>query len=117
MHKEPGKVVKLSVMTADQLFWSTVQVKWAYSLLFETFIHRIGGMHTLISFIGCVKTLMVPSGLKKLNGISTCRCMKTAFRKEIPQNKTILRFVAEELWHLIIEESVSNDKDMKRVTI
>ena len=37
--------------------------------------------------------------------------------KKFPQNKTILRFVAEELWHLIIEESVSNDKDMKRVTI
>ena len=54
-----------TVFTADQqLYRVMVNVSWVYPELFLNFIPRLGGMHMLMSFVGCVGTLMANSGLE-----------------------------------------------------
>ena len=54
-----------TVFTADQqLYRVMVNVTWVYPELFLNFIPRLGGMHMLMSFVGCVGTLMANSGLE-----------------------------------------------------
>ena len=53
----------------DIHLWSAVletliDFKWFYPEFFPSFIPRLGGMH-LLSFIGCIVTLMANSGLKE----------------------------------------------------
>ena len=84
------------VCTADQqLYRVMVNVTWVYPELFLNFIPRLGGMHMLMSFVGCVKTLMVNSGLEDVlestfGGIS---CMLTG--KFFPRNARVFRMLCE----------------------
>ena len=56
-----------TIITCDQqLYKVLVDIKWAYPEQFSTFILRLGGMHFLMSFIGCIGTLMANSGLEDL---------------------------------------------------
>jgi hypothetical protein len=56
-----------TVFTADQqLYRVMVDVMWIYPELFCNFIPRLGGMHLLMSFVGCVGVLMANSGLEEV---------------------------------------------------
>ena len=93
---ETGQVY--TVFTADQqLYRVMVNVIWANPETFANFIPRLGGMHMLMSFVGCVGSLMANSGLEEI--------MKSAFGgvprllsgKKFPQNVRALRLVVEEI--------------------
>ena len=61
-----------TVFTADQqLYRVVVNVMWVHPEWFPNFIPRHGGMHMLMSFVGCVGMLMANSGLQEV--------MKAAF--------------------------------------
>ena len=49
-----------------QLYKVTLDVKWAYPDRFSNVIPRLGGMHSLMSFVGCIGTLMENSGLSDI---------------------------------------------------
>ena len=56
-------------LSADmQLFKVILQIKWSYPNRWKHLVVRPGGMHTLMSFIGCIGTLMSGSGLEELLG-------------------------------------------------
>ncbi|KAL5007014.1 hypothetical protein ScPMuIL_015820 [Solemya velum] len=56
-----------TVFTADQqLYRVLVGVMWVYPELFTKFIPRLGGMHLLMSFVGCVGMLVANSGLVEI---------------------------------------------------
>ena len=58
-----------TVFTADQqLYKVSVDVSWVYPNLFPKtqFIIRLGGMHLLMNFIGCVGKLMTNTGLEEI---------------------------------------------------
>ncbi|KAI8496654.1 hypothetical protein Bbelb_253090 [Branchiostoma belcheri] len=60
--KECGQGI--TILTNDQqLCKVAVNVKWVYQERFSDFIPRLGGMHMLMSFIGCVGVLMADSVL------------------------------------------------------
>ena len=44
----------------------TINVIWVYPDLFKDFVQRLGGMHTLMSFIGAVGTVMSNSVLEEV---------------------------------------------------
>ena len=56
-------------LSADmQLFKVILQIKWSYPNRWKHLVVRPGEMHTLMSFIGCIGTLMSGSGLEELLG-------------------------------------------------
>ena len=87
-----------TIMTADQqLYCVIVHVTWAFPKLFESFVPRLGGMHMLISFVGCVGTLMGDTGLKELMETAFGGVIKMLSGKKFPQNVRALRLAEEEL--------------------
>ncbi len=56
-----------TVFTADQqLYRVMINVMWVHPDRFHNFVPRLGGMHMLMSFVGCVGTLMANSGLEDI---------------------------------------------------
>ena len=54
-------------ISADiQLYQVAMQIKWSSPDRWTHFIVCLGGMHTIMSFIGCIGTFMCNSGLEKL---------------------------------------------------
>ena len=62
--------MKTSNLSADmQLYIVATLIKWAsHGKRFKSVILRPGGMHTLMSFYGCIGNLMKASGLEVLVG-------------------------------------------------
>ena len=108
MTTECGQTI--TIFTNDQqLYRVAVNVKWVYPERFTQFIPRLGGMHTLMSFIGCVGNLMAESGLEDV--------MKSAFGgvahmlggKKFPQNFRALRLVTEEVLRSSVAQAESHE--------
>ena len=54
-----------TIFTADQqLYRVMVNVLWTHPQISPNFYPRLGGMHMLMSFVGCVGVLMANSGLE-----------------------------------------------------
>ena len=52
------------VFTADQqLYRVAVHVMWENQVLFGNIYLRLGGMHLLMSYVGCIGSLMAGSGI------------------------------------------------------
>ena len=51
------------MFTCDQLIWAAVNISWALPDRFHNMVLRLDGMGFLMSFIGCVGSLMPESGL------------------------------------------------------
>ena len=73
-----------------------VHVKWVNPKLFEASIPKPGGIHMLMSFVGCVETLITDTGLKEIleSALQVCQNLS---RKNFPQNVRDLGLVTEEL--------------------
>ena len=54
----------VTVFTADQqLYRVALDILWKYGTRFTNFVPRIGGMHWVMSFVGCIVILIKNSGL------------------------------------------------------
>ena len=94
--KERGQ--KNTIFTSDQqLYKVAVEMKWAHPDDFSDVIRRLGGMHTLMSFVGAVGTLMQGSGLSEVLESTFAGVAKMLFGKKFPQNVRAMRLVVEEL--------------------
>ena len=95
------------VFTCDlQLYKVAQEVKWAYPKRFENIILRLGGMHSLMSFVGAIGTLMADSGLADImldvfGGVS-----KMLTGKKFPQNVRAMRLVAEAVLQSTLQDQV-----------
>ena len=63
----------------------------------DNFLLRLGGMHLLISFVGCIGSLMANSGLEELLMSAFAGVSKMLAGKNFPMNVRALRMVVEEL--------------------
>ena len=98
------------VFTADlQLYRVAVNILWAYPEQFDNVVLRLGGMHTLMSFIGSIGSLMAESGLYELLDSTFAGVQKMMIGKKFPQNMRALRIVAEELLRPILTGDTVND--------
>ena len=93
-----------TILTCDQqLYQVVVNITWADQHTFSKFIPRLGGMHMLMSFVGCVGTLMAGSGLEEILQSTFAGVPKLLSGKKYPQNVRALRLVVEELLHPIFD--------------
>ena len=89
-----------TIFTNDQqLYRIVVHITWVYNELFLNFIPRLGGMHTLMSFLGSIGTLMADTGLEPIMNAAFGGVPKML---TYPQNSRALRIVVEELLRGII---------------
>ena len=104
----------VTIFTNDQqLYKIAVHITWMYPDRFQNFIPRLGGMHTLMSFIGCVGNLMADSGLEEIMTSAFGSVSKMLAGKMFPQNFRALRFVAEEILRPVISHVISMDELME----
>ena len=68
----------------DQLLYRAADnVTWVYPELFSQFVPRFGGMHMLMSFIGCVGN----NDLEDVKKYAFASVAQTLGGKKLPQNK------------------------------
>ena len=68
-----------------------LDVVWSDSLRWNHLIPRLGGMHWLMSFIGCVGVLMENSGLAPWLKSAFASVQKMLIGKKFPMNMLALR--------------------------
>ena len=76
--------------------------------MFKYFVPRRGGIHTLMSFIGAVGTLMSNIGLEEVMNSAFAGVPKMLSGKKFLQNGRALRLVTEELLRDIIADTESH---------
>ena len=105
--EETGQIY--TILTADQaLYRIIVDITWVYPDMFSTLIPRLGGMHLLMSFIGCVGVLMANSGIEDILSTAFGGVAKMLTGKKFPQNYRALRLLTEELLRELIEGTTSH---------
>ena len=88
-----------------QLYKVGVDIMWANPQAFPNVILRLGGMHTLMSFAGCVGSLMNEAGLQEVLESSFAGVPKMLSGKKYPQNIRTMRMVAEELLRDVLQRN------------
>ena len=101
----------MTVFTADQqMYRVAVNVVWVYPELSDDFfVLRLGGMHTLMSFVGSVGALIGNSGLEEVLKAAFGGVIQMLTGKNFPQNTRALRMVAEELLQPTISRAESQE--------
>ena len=103
---------KFVLFTCDlQLYKVALDVKWAYPERFSDVIPRLGGMHSLMSFIGCIGTLMENSGLEEVLSDVFGGVAKMLTGKKFPQNVRALRMLAEEVLRGVLDCNTLESKE------
>ena len=102
---------KYVLLTCDlQLYKVALNVKWAYPERFSDVIPRLGGMHFLMSFIGCIGTLMENSGVEEVLSEVFGGVSKMLTGKKFPQNIRALRMLAEEVLRGVFDSNTIESK-------
>ena len=106
-----------TIFTTDQqLYRVVVGITWVYSEQFVNFIPRLGGMHTLMNFVGAIGTLMIDSGLEQIMEAGFGGVARMLSGKKYPQNVRALRIVVEELLRNVFnQEEVLSYPDLMQV--
>ena len=85
------------VFTCDQqLYRIGVQVIWENPAKFDNVYVRLGGMHLLMSFCGCVGSLMSDSSLEEILGSAFGGVSKMLSGKKYTHNVRALRLLTQE---------------------
>ena len=103
-----------TIITFDQqLYKILIDIKWVYPQRFSKVIPRLGGMHLLMSFLGCIGTLMANSGLDDILKSAFGGVEKMLLGKFFPENVRALRMVVEELLRPYISD-IHDNNDMNK---
>ena len=74
-----------------------MEIVWSDPARWKFFVPRIGGMHWLMNFVGCIGNLMQNSGLLEILKSAFSGGEKMLVGKHFPNNVRALRFVFLEL--------------------
>ena len=89
---------KYTIFTVDQqIFAIVLNIIWTEPERWKMFIPRLGGIHFLMSFVGCIGVLMEGSGLKEIMKSAFAGVEKMLVGKKFPSNIRALRMVMFEL--------------------
>ena len=89
-------VQEYMVFTADQqLYRVAVRVMWENQVLFGNIYLRLGGMHLLMSYVGCIGSLMAGSGIVEMLTEAFGGVLKMLTGKKYPDNVRALRMLVE----------------------
>jgi hypothetical protein len=103
-----------SVFTNDQqLYKIATHLTWCSPDEWKKFFPILGGMHTLMSFVGSIGTLMANTGLEQVLKSAFGGVEKILQGKNFPQNTRALCICAEEVLRPVLKEgSVSSFREM-----
>ena len=74
------------IFTADQqLYRVALHVIWENQARFNNIYLRLGGMHLLMSYCGCVGTLMADTGIVEMLGVALGGVLKMLTGKKYPE--------------------------------
>ena len=86
------------IFTADQqLYRVALHVQWEQPEIFQNVYLRLGGMHFLMSYIGCIGNLMAETGMEDILSVPFGGVLKMLSGKKFPENVRALRMLVEEL--------------------
>ena len=104
---------EVSVFTCDQkLYRVTLEIIWEDPQRWKNFYPRLGGMHWVMSFSGCIGKLMANSGLENIMSYAFAGVPKMLIGKKFPMNIRALRFVVLELLRGFVGDMIEhNDLD------
>ena len=80
---------------------------WENQGLFTNFYLFLGGMHLLMSYVGCVGSLMAGSGIVEVLNTTFAGASKMLTGKKFPNNVRALRMLVEVLLHPVFEENLN----------
>ena len=107
-----------SVITFDQQLYNiAIQIQWSMldTFPFDSFFIRLGGMHTLMNFIGAIGYLMADSGLSDILSPVFSGVEKMLKGQKFPQCLRALRIVVEVILEPLLEqEGVTCHADLIR---
>ena len=72
---------------------------------------RLGGMHSLVSFVGTIGTLMAESGLAEVMSAVFGGVPKMLIGKKFPQNVRAMRMDAEEILRQVMQNTPVSCKE------
>ncbi|KAG1656584.1 hypothetical protein GQR58_023837 [Nymphon striatum] len=94
------------VFTCDQqLYRVALHVKWENPAELSNVYLRLGGMHLLMSYCGCIGTLMADTGIVDVLSAAFGGVLKMLTGKKYPQNVRALRMLVEELLRPIFDNN------------
>ena len=100
----------VTVFTADQqLYRAALDILWTYEIQFTYFLNRIGGMHWVMSFVGCIGVLMENSGLLSWLKSAFGGAEKIITGKKFPMNVRALHFAMFE----VLQDYVGKTKSLQ----
>ena len=103
------------VFTADQqLYRVALHVICENQARFSNIYLRLGGMHLLMSYSGCVGTLMADTGIVEILGVAFGGVLKMLTGKKFPQNVRALRMLVEELRPVFEKNHLERMLDLKK---
>ena len=103
---------EVTVLTSDQqLYRVMVDIVWSNPTRWQLFVPRIGGMHWIMNFVGCVGKLMEGSGLNKFMSSAFAGVEKMLIGKKFPMNVRALRKVTLELLKGHIDDKITSYSD------
>ena len=86
------------VFTAVQkLYRVAVHVMWENQVIFGNIYLRLGGMHLITRYVGCIGSLMAGSGIGEVLSEAFGGVLKILTGKKYPDNECALRTLVEEL--------------------
>ncbi len=95
---------KYVVMTGDlQIYRVMVQITWDDLEIFSSFFLRLGGMHLLMSFVGCMGTLLEDTGIEDIIDVAFSGRSKIMSGKKFPDCIKAFSMVTEEVRHPVFE--------------
>ena len=101
----------ITIFTMDQqLYKVSLDVIWSDALRWNHMTPRLGGMHWLMSFVGCVGVLMENSGLVPWLKSAFAGVPKMLTGKKFPMNIRALRFAVLELLRDFVDDVTSYDE-------
>lgn len=105
------------VYTADQqLYRVALHLTWDNPNLCHNVFLRLGGMHFLMSYIGCIGSLMAQTGLEEVLSEQFGGVKKMLLGKKYPENVRALRMLLEELLRpIFIKATVTSMDGLKSV--
>ena len=98
-----------TILTSDQQLYRVMEdITWSNSTSWQLLISRIGGMHWIMNFVGCLGKLMDGSGLNKLTASTFSGVEKVLISKKFPMNVRVFCPVINELLRGFIDDSQEN---------
>ena len=107
---------RFTILTLDQQLYCVaitvaLHVLWENEAKFHNFYLRLGGMHLLMSYCGCISTLMADTGIVEILCVAFGGVLKMLSSMTFPQNVRALRMLVEERLRPLFGKNIFHNMD------